>query len=87
MPDANGIPTTFEMDGLFTQEDIDNCFYVMRNCLRCNTWYQGDRRIKEHVPCPSCGSGTYDMKSQCSLRTFNPKAKKIKKWDEKRAGQ
>jgi len=84
---ADKVPTTFEMDGLFTQEDIDNRFYVMRNCLNCKTWYQADSRVKERSECPNCGNGSYDMKSQCSLRTFNPKAKKIKKWDEKRAGQ
>jgi len=72
MPDANGIPTTFEMDGLFTEEDIRNRHQVMLQCIECNAWTQHDiEHGLVHKPCGKCGKVNYDWKSLKSKRTFN----------------
>lgn len=64
------VPTTFEMDGLLTKEDIKNRFKVMRQCRSCKKWTQ--MHIDKTVPCSNCGSENYDAQSTKSLRTFNP---------------
>lgn len=73
------IPTTFEMDGLFTQEDIDNRFKVMKQCRNCSKWTQQNTERKEDSPCTNlmpnkelCGSTSFDPTSTTSLRSFNP---------------
>jgi rRNA maturation endonuclease Nob1 len=77
----NRIPTTFEMDGLFSQEDIDNRHKVMKQCTRCSKWTQQNTE-REDIPCTNCGAIAFDIQSTKSLRTFNPltdNKRKIKK--------
>lgn len=62
--------TTYEMDGLFTQEDIDNRYKVMRQCRDCKKWSQ--MQVDEHPKCAFCGEINYDPLSTKSLRTYNP---------------
>lgn len=65
------IPTTFEMDGLFTQEDIDNRFYVMKPCTECLKYSQHDIREKTK-DCPYChGMMGINGRYWYSLRTYN----------------
>ena len=69
------VRTTFEMDGLYTEEDINNRHFVMKPCIVCGKYTKQDVR-KENVPCQFCGgdmaiSSSYWM----SIRTFNPKKK------------
>lgn len=70
------IPTTFEMDGLFTEEDIKNRYTVMFQCKICKKWTRHDNWItgekNEYKPCSSCGAISYDSTSIKSLRTYNP---------------
>lgn len=63
------VPTTFEMDGLFTQEDIDNRHYTMGQCLSCNEWSKWDRRVGKWK-CLSCGGEEYDRNGSKSIRTW-----------------
>lgn len=62
--------TTSEMDGLLTQEDIDNRHKVMRQCRGCKKWTQ--MTLDTRVPCFNCQSIHYDPTSAKSLRTYNP---------------
>lgn len=73
------VKTTFEMDGLFTQEDIDNRHLVMRQCRKCAKWTQQNAERKTNTPCKHedksgkvCDSTDFDIQSSKSLRTFNP---------------
>lgn len=61
--------TTFEMDGLFTQEDIDNRYYVMAQCSECPTWTKTDTRDYK-FKCTNCGSDKYNMKETRSIRSW-----------------
>lgn len=91
------VKTTFEMDGLFTQEDIDNRFKVMQQCTKCNKWtlqnIDPNRINKTPNPCINktndivCNSTAFNPKSSTSLRTFNPNKKKLTRKQEKEAGQ
>lgn len=72
MPDDKGVPTTFEMDGLYTEEDIRNRHQVMLQCIDCRSWTQHDiEHGLKHKPCSNCGNTNYDWKSLKSKRTFN----------------
>ena len=66
-------PTTFEMDGLYTEEDIANRNKLMVQCRDCNKWTQQQRndRHEPYKPCGNCGSKNYDIQSAKSLRSFN----------------
>lgn len=82
-------PTTFEMDGLFTQEDIDNRNRVMKRCNVCNKWREQNLEDKSDKPCGNetkgviCESTSFDPKSTTSLRTWKPNSRKITKKEEK----
>lgn len=80
-------PTTFEMDGLFEQEDIDNRFFLMIVCVDCGKWNKQDNRERVRKPCIYCGSKTFDNQSNhwYSLRTWNP-LKKISAKERKAKG-
>lgn len=65
------VPTTFEMDGLFTEEDIANRFFVIRQCDDCNKFSKWDIRSPKNYTCAHCGSAKYDVKTQHSIRTHN----------------
>lgn len=70
MPENFSQPkTTLEMDGLFTQEDIDNRFYTMGQCSACNEWSKWDTRIGRWQ-CSYCGESKYDMRGSRSIRTW-----------------
>jgi hypothetical protein len=68
--------TTYEMDGLFTEEDIKNRNTVVFQCTKCNKWTTHCNWIpggqNKHVPCSDCGAVAYDGSSIKSLRTYNP---------------
>lgn len=70
------IPTTYEMDGLFTEDDIKNRYTVVFQCSLCKkwtthyNWMPGERN--QHKPCMGCGEIRYDARSIKSLRTYNP---------------
>lgn len=63
--------TTLEMDGLITEEDVNNRFFLMKPCQKCLKFSRHDRREVDR-PCPFCGgqisrNGSYWY----SIRTFN----------------
>lgn len=60
--------TTFEMDGLFTQEDIDNRHFIMGQCLDCKEWTK--YRRGERWRCDNCKGYKFDMIGQRSIRTW-----------------
>lgn len=80
------ILTTFEMDGLFTQKDIDNRHLVMVQCIDCKKWTQQNIRNGhyKYSPCSSCGNKRYNPRSAISLRTFDPNRKKTKDFKDVR---
>lgn len=61
--------TTFEMDGLLTQEDIDNRHFIMGQCLACNEWSKWDTR-QGRWQCTHCLSQKYNMREARSIRTW-----------------
>lgn len=67
----NKIPTTLEMDGLITKEDIDNRFFLMKPCKKCLKFSKHDMRVAEKQ-CPFCGGEMSRNGNYCySIRTFN----------------
>lgn len=78
IPGATRIPTTEEMDGIFTEEDRRNKNKVMLQCQGCNEWTENET-WKPPVPCHNCGGKNYDPTSATSLRTFNPNTKRVAK--------
>lgn len=82
-------PTTLEMDGLYSREDIDNRYRVMSLCSLCNTWNELDTRESKKAPCTSCGAASYDQRTTYSIRTWNRdmgKKKKKPKDDDRNQG-
>lgn len=82
-PGAHKIPTTDEMDGLFTAEDKANKYKIMLQCQACNEWTQNEQ-WQPPVPCSNCGQKKYDPTSATSLRTFDPRKKRKVKGLKKR---
>lgn len=81
----NKVPTTFEMDGLYTEEDIANRFFVMKPCIECGKYTKQDVRV-DNVPCQYCGGDMAIASNYCmSIRTFNP-SKKLTAADRKKMG-
>lgn len=70
------LPTTNEMDGLLTEDDIKNRYRVMIQCRECRKWTQHNDWTPDgphnHLPCSSCGKINYDPWSMKSLRTYRP---------------
>ena len=68
--------TTFEMDGLLTQEDIDNRYTVVFQCKDCKKWTTHYNHVpggtNSYIPCETCGGKNYDASSIKSFRTYNP---------------
>jgi len=81
------VPTTAEMDGLLTQEDMRQRDQVVLQCFECLRWTQQTYGT-EFTPCTGvikgapyldgrgkmiagCGSKNYDSTSMKSLRTYN----------------
>lgn len=79
------VPTTLEMDGLYTDEDIANRHFVMKPCVSCGKYTKQDVRVA-NVPCQYCG-GAMAIASNywMSIRTFNP-SKKFTAADRKKMG-
>lgn len=78
-------PTTFEMDKLFAQEDIDNRHFVMKPCTKCYEYSKQDLEVGD-TPCPYCG-GKISMICNYwySLRTYK-KDKKFSTKDKNKLG-
>jgi hypothetical protein len=70
------VPTTAEMDGMFTIEAMRNRFNMVYQCVECRKWtVHMNWRIgegKTHPPCSNCGITNYDPTSCKSLDTYNP---------------
>lgn len=76
------IPTTAEMDKLFTVEDMRNRFFAMILCNSCDTWNKVPlgKDIITRPPCTKCESTNYDGETIMSVRSWSPElAKKRKK--------
>lgn len=75
------IPTTLEMDGLLTPDDIERRHSAYIQCRPCAKWTKCDVR-DEAKKCAYCGSSDLDTTSVTSERSFNhfnkrrPKLKK-----------
>lgn len=69
------IPTTFEMDGLYTDRDIEDRFFVMKPCVDCLKYTKQDVRVSDKV-CSYCGGNlTKNGRYWYSLRTFTGEKK------------
>ena len=81
------IPTTFEMDKLLTQEDIDNRFFVMKPCIPCGKYTKQDVRVRETKPCAYCYENKFSIASNqwASLRSWNP-TKRLSAAERKKMG-
>lgn len=68
------IPTTAEMDGLLTQDDMRYRNLVVMQCVLCNKWTKMKHQpLKtEIVDCSNCGQRAYDSSSMKSYRTYDP---------------
>jgi len=68
------IPTTAEMDGLLTQDDMRYRNIVVMQCVLCNKWTKMKHTPfnTETVDCHNCGARAYDSSSMKSLRTYDP---------------
>ena len=81
------VPTTAEMDGLLTQEDMRMRDQVVVQCFTCCRWTQQTLH-SPYTPCtaiikgqvyvdgrnkavPGCGGMNYDSTSMKSLRSYN----------------
>lgn len=62
---------TLRLDGLITDEDIANRFYIIRQCNDCDAFTKWDTRNPNRYACATCGSTRYDMKTQHSIRTHH----------------
>lgn len=67
--ESEAMKSTFEMDGLFTQDDIDNRFYVMGQCLNCDQWNRFDNRDYKYK-CSNCSSEKWNLRESRSIRTW-----------------
>ena len=77
------IPTTAEMCGLTTIEEMRTRDQIVKQCTNCRAWTQMTAG-KDEVLCtgivkgarlpkfPGCGMIAYDYSSMKSMRTFNP---------------
>lgn len=75
-------PTTEEMDGLYTEEDIAEKYNAYAQCKRCSGWtyIHGSResygRLSVIGTCEHCGSNDFDPQSVVSKDSFNPEIAK-----------
>lgn len=74
------IPTTLEMDKIFSEKDRENRHKCMFQCRECSKWTLQDMqessptRLKK--PCQYCGKNNFDPTSGTSLRSHNPFSKR-----------
>lgn len=71
------IPTTDEMDGIITPEDIALKDKVMIECAKCGV-YNKQHHVpgagsSQYKPCISCGKPFYNQSTIISLRTYDAK--------------
>lgn len=66
------IPTTAEMDGLLTKEDMRTRFDIVFQCINDNKWKLHPNFKGEYLPCDTCGNTDYDTMGGKSYRTYNP---------------
>lgn len=68
------IPTTLEVDKIFTEEDAKNRHARMVQCKDCKKWtkHADYDFFKPLRPCIYCKSANFDKTSAKSLRTFVP---------------
>jgi len=70
------IPTTAEMDGLLTKEDMRDRRTIVLQCQLCNKWTTHNNwapvEKNSYIPCTICNVVNYDLSSIKSLRTYNP---------------
>lgn len=79
----SSIPTTFELDGLFTDIDISNRFLIMKPCVSCLKYSKYDVREKT-IDCQFCHSKiSINGRYWYSIRTWNP-SKKITPSEKKK---
>lgn len=79
------VPSTLEMDGIYTEDDVANHFFVMKPCVDCGKYTKQDTRNNDK-PCMYCG-GAMGIASNywASLRTYRPN-RKITAADRKKMG-
>lgn len=65
------IPTTAEMDGLISIEDMRNRLQLVFQCVSCKKWTLHLHWNGKHVPCSNCNAINYDPSSIKSYRTYN----------------
>lgn len=65
------IPTTLEMDKIFTEKDTADRFFIMKPCVDCGLYTKQDTRAENNKPCSYCG-GKMGLSSTywCSIRTW-----------------
>ena len=70
------IPTTAEMDGQETIEDMRGRFDMTFQCLHDSKWKVhmnfGREGNRKYLPCDTCGNTAYDTGGGKSLRSFDP---------------
>jgi phage FluMu protein Com len=68
------IPTTAEMDGLLTQEDMRERHTMVMQCSKCNKWTKHKDYLinRKSLPCSNCGEIAYDSSSMKSARAYDP---------------
>lgn len=70
------VPTTAEMDGLETIEDMRGRYDMVFQCLHDSKWKImkdfGRDGKKNYLPCDTCGNTAYDTGGGKSLRTYDP---------------
>ncbi len=66
------IPTTAEMDGLFTVEDMRNRFDLVFQCINDGKWKLHPSFDGKYKPCDTCGGTNYDSGGGKSYRSYNP---------------
>lgn len=66
------IPTTAEMDGLYTIEDMRGRFDIVMQCVHDNKWKLHPKYDGTHLPCDTCGNTQYDTGGAKSYRSYNP---------------
>ena len=79
------VPTTLEMDGLFTEKDIKDRFTVMKPCIECGK-YTAQNIALDNKPCQYCkGDMAISSTHWYSVRTWSI-SKRLSPADRKKLG-
>ena len=76
------IPTTPEMDRIYTEEDIANRHFVMKPCVDCSKFTKQDLRTEDKL-CVCGGRLSRNGRYWSSVRTWKP-SKKLSAADQKK---